>query len=75
MCDVGRWPVEKQQRYLDSGWSDVLILEKVNDWDPRDETRRSKKGGGKVFGVVLLNWNQTAYRYGSFDFDALVERI
>lgn len=41
--------IEKQQHYLDSGWSDVIILENVNFWSRYDKVKRGKKDGGKVY--------------------------
>ena len=54
--DVGKfWTLqmqvvgERQQRYLEDGWSDVVILENSNYWINYEREKRSKKEGGKVF--------------------------
>ena len=40
---------QRQQHYLDDGWSDVTILENTNYWNSYDKVKRSKKDGGKVY--------------------------
>ncbi|MCC7428691.1 MAG: ParB/RepB/Spo0J family partition protein [Alphaproteobacteria bacterium] len=41
--------IERQQRYLENGWSDVLILEDADYFGRYDKVKRGKKDGGKVY--------------------------
>ncbi len=41
--------IERQQRYLESGWADVLILENADYFGRYDKVKRGKKDGGKVY--------------------------
>lgn len=41
--------LERQQVYLEAGWSDVLVCENTDFWNTYDKVKRAKKGGGKVY--------------------------
>ena len=41
--------LERQQRYLEAGWSDVVVTENAGFWNSYDKVKRSKAEGGKVY--------------------------
>ncbi len=41
--------LERQQAYLEAGWSDVVVCENTDFWNTYDKVKRAKKDGGKVF--------------------------
>lgn len=41
--------LERQQHYLDAGWSDAVVCENADYWTAYDKVKRNKKNGGKIY--------------------------